>query len=140
MMLHWHHAYAGSKKLVELLLKLDATHDIDVSSVAHGPEYKTNMSNFANHSYTSNGNYVGHNQESLPSQNYMAHDLNQPAGDDSVLPIPSDLFTSEAFNQYNVDQKDEGPEEEVEADDDAEVGLEKESRAKSVELVCKGMR
>ena len=56
----------------------------------------------------------------------MAHDLNQPAGDGSVLPTPSDLFTSEAFNQYNVDQEDEGPEEEVEADDDAEVGLEED--------------
>ena len=65
-MLHWHHAYADSQKLVELLLKLDATHDIDVSAVAHGPEYKTNMSNFASHAHTSSGNYVGHNQDSLP--------------------------------------------------------------------------
>ena len=76
MMLHWHHAYSDSKKLVELLLKLDATHDIDVSAVAHGPEYKTNMSNFANHAYTSSDHNVGHNHESLPSsQRYMPHDL-----------------------------------------------------------------
>ena len=43
LMLHWHHEYADSKKLQELLLKLDATHDIDVPSLAHGPEYEQSV-------------------------------------------------------------------------------------------------
>ena len=121
LMLHWHHDYADSKKLVELLLKLDATHDIDVPSVAHGPEYRTDMSNFANKSFSSSWNYVGYNQ--AESQSYMVHDVDQHAGDDSVLPIPSDLFTSEAFNQYNVDQEDEVPADEAASAGDDEVGL-----------------
>ena len=94
LMLHWHHDYADSKKLVELLLKLDATHDLDIASVAHDPGYRTDMSNYASKSFSTSRNYVGHSQ--AESQSYMVHDLDQPAGDSSVLPIPSDLFTSEA--------------------------------------------
>ena len=131
-MLNWHHDYADSKKLVELLLKLDATHDLDIASGAHGPEYRTYMSNYASKSFSASGNYVGHNQ--AESQNFMVHDLDQPAGADSVLPVPSDLFTSEAFNQYNV-----GEEEEAQADDaasagDNEVGLDEDHLEKNFDF------
>ena len=89
MMLHWHHDYADSAKLQELLLKLDAVHYVDVPSIAHGPEYKTDLSQFANEAFTSNGNHVGRNH--ADSHNFMAYDSDQPSVDDSILPIPNDM-------------------------------------------------
>ena len=129
MMLNWHHEYADSDKLQELLLKLDSVHVVDVPSVAHGPEYKTGMAQYANKSFTSNGNYVGPNQ--ADSRSYMTHDVDQPAGDDSVLPIPSDLFTSEAFNQYNVDDEGEGQAEDAASAGGSEVGLDEDHLEKN---------
>ena len=71
------------------------------------------MAQYANKSFTSNGNDVRRDQ--ADSNNFMVHDSDKPAGDDSTLQIPDDLFTSEAFNQHTGDDDDEPVEEAVSA-------------------------
>ena len=63
----------------------------------------------------------------------MVHGSDQPSVDDSILPIPNDMFTSEAFKQYSGDDYCEGPADDAASAAVSEVALDQNHLEKNFE-------